>query len=149
MSSNCEWLVFKLNSLSVSVSHTLVQEICTQKTTRPCYYWKVTTDIPLQVAVCQQSYPKLVCKNKTLLIMPWPTGILSKTVTFHTQTAAYHCEHVVLRAAVSVSDKLVAPPISTYIPIDRNKCLFGKPYCACTLGPGCVCGWLFLWGNHD
>lgn len=37
----------------MSLSHTLVQEICTQKTTRPCYYWKVTTDIPLQAAMCQ------------------------------------------------------------------------------------------------
>lgn len=37
---------FEIKRFSLTCTH--IQEICRQKTTRPCYYWKVTTDIPLR-----------------------------------------------------------------------------------------------------
>lgn len=44
-SSLSDWL-FALEYNSLSVSHILPQETCALITTRPCYYWKGTTDSP-------------------------------------------------------------------------------------------------------
>lgn len=136
----------KWNSLSASVSHTLVQEIC-RKQHALVITGKSQLTSPCRWPCANSHTPRWFAKIKHYLLCHGPRAFwATQTVTFHAETAAYHCAHVVLGAAVSVSDNVPAPPISSYIPIDRNKCLFGTPSYGCR-GPGCVCGWLS--GDHD
>lgn len=84
-SSLSDWL-FALEYNSLSVSHILPQETCALITTRPCYYWKGTTDSPRGQPCANDHTTHWILKIKcSLSFMPGPTGAPSKTFSYPPQ----------------------------------------------------------------
>lgn len=124
-SSLSNWL-FGLEYNSLSVSHILAQETSALITTRPCYYWKGTTDSPRG----QPCVSDWILKKKTPPPFFWCQALSAKhSVTLGKEMADYPVAHVTCNHEGSP-----APPIHIYPHKDRNTSLNLRiTHCCCQL----------------